>query len=286
MPERTPPDLRVGVFQFSPRRRDVADNIRRIVSAAPAAADIIITPELSLTGYDIRDDVHDLAAALQPEEPPEALKPLASLGDKVIAVGMIERGADHVPYNVAALWSGGELLFIHRKMYLPTYGMFDEARWFGRGRQLETVELHGWHCGILICEDFWHPGLVYVLASRGIDVLFVMAAGAGRGVTNDDQTAFASVETWDGIARTTATLYGIYVVLCNRTGVEGGLTFAGNSIVVAPDGEIIRRGSTFDEEVFTVALEQDRVRRARQPYAHIRDDEPGLVADLLTRYRG
>lgn len=285
MPERVPPDLRVGVHQFSPRRRDVDGNVSRIAAAVPAGIDILVTPELSLTGYDLRDAVHDLAVELRPEAPPEALNALAAAGSTVIALGMIERGDDHVPYNVAALWSAGELLFVHRKIYLPTYGMFDEARWFGRGRQVETIELNGWHCGFLICEDFWHPGLVYVLASRGIDVLFVMAAGAGRGITADETTAFSSVEVWDRIARTTATLYGIYVVLCNRTGVEGGLTFAGNSVVVAPDGEIVQRAGTFDEEVFTVTLERDRVRRARQPYAHIRDDDPALIADLLGRFR-
>ena len=258
--------------------------MRRIVDAAPDA-DIIITPELSLTGYDIRDDVHELAIALRADELPPALAPLTQLGNTTIAVGMVERGDDLVPYNVAALYSAGELLFIHRKIYLPTYGMFDEARWFGRGQQLETIELHGWHCGLLVCEDFWHPGLVYVLASRGIDVLFVMAAGAGRGVTDDENRVFASVATWDRIAQTTATLYGIYVVLCNRTGVEGGLTFAGNSIVVAPDGEIIARAPALEDAVLTLTLERSRIARARQPYAHIRDDEPGFVADQLSRYR-
>lgn len=285
MPDRASPDLRVGVHQFAPRRRDIEGNVRRIVEAARADADIIITPELSLTGYDIRDDVHDLAVELKADEPPQVLAPLAQLGSTAVAVGLVERGDDLVPYNVAALTLGGELLFVHRKVYLPTYGMFDEMRWFGRGRQLETIELNGWHCGVLVCEDFWHPGLVYVLASRGIDVLFVMAAGGGRGVTDDEQRVFASMATWDRIARTTATLYGIYVVLCNRAGVEGGVTFAGNSIVVAPDGEILERAPALEEAAFTVTLERSRLARARQPYAHIRDDEPGFVADLLTRYR-
>jgi len=285
LPDRTERNLRVGVHQFSPRRRDIQENVRRIVAAARPDVDIIITPELSLTGYDIRDDVHDLAVDLTADAPPSVVAPLAELGDTAVAVGMVERGDDHVPYNVAALWSGGELLYVHRKVYLPTYGMFDEMRYFGRGRQLETIELFGWHCGLLICEDFWHPGLVYVLASRGIDVLFVMAAGAGRGVTDDGQRVFSSAATWDRIAQTTATLYGVYVVLCNRTGVEGGVTFAGNSIVVAPDGEIIARAPALEEAVLVAELDRSRVVRARQPYAHIRDDEPGFVADLLNRYR-
>lgn len=169
-----------------------------------------------------------------------------------------------------------------------------ESEWRAALAALETLPEGSWlvASGSLprgVPEDFYAHvaaiaqarGLHWVLDSSGP----ALAAGAGRGVSADERSVFASVAAWDRIAQTTAMLYGMYVVLCNRTGVEGGLTFAGNSIVVAPDGEIIERAPALEEAAFTVTLERSRLARARQPYAHIRDDEPGFVADQLSRYR-
>src|ERR687893_824298 len=116
----------------------------------------------------------------------------------------------------------------------------DEWRYFGRGDRVEPFEVNGWRIGVLICEDFWHPALTYILAMQGIHALVVLAAAPGRGaLTGGEEGAFfASSDAWERIARTTAQLYGIYVAVCNRVGVEGGVTFAGESLVVAPDADV------------------------------------------------
>lgn len=291
------PALRLGIAQLAPRLRDVAANAAAISAAAAADVDLLITPELSLTGYDIGDAVHRLAtpvtlgSPLRPRTarhgPEEGYGPLElpanAPGDVVI--GMIEAGPGG-PFNTACVLRQGRVVFRHRKLYLPTYGMFDEGRWFGRGGSLDTwTTPSGWHCGLLICEDFWHPGLAYVLASRGIDLLLVQAAAPGRGAWPGGESGmFASADVWERIARTTAQLYGIHVALCNRSGVEGGVMFAGGSLVAGPDGSLLARASDTGADTLEVELSAGDAARSRQPYAHARDDDAHLIVRELQRH--
>lgn len=272
--------LDLAVVQFAPELRAPSANLQRIAAAAPDA-DLVLSPELSLTGYDVGDAAHALAVPLPPGEPLPWALPEAHAA---LVVGAIEAGDRGTPYNAAVLVHAGRVAFRHRKIYLPTYGMFDEGRFFGRGRTVEPVAFAGWRIGLLVCEDFWHPGLAYVLASAGIDVLLVQAAAPGRGVWEggDEDATFASTATWERIARTTAQLYGIYVALANRTGVEGGVTFAGGSLVAGPDGSVLARAGR-EPETLRVVLQDDALRAARQPYAHARDDDSELVRRALER---
>jgi len=278
------PPLRLAVYQSAPKLRDPEENARRIVAAAAAAqADLLVTPELSLTGYNVGDDVARLALAADVG----CTLPFPGLGDGApTLVGLIERGDAGVHYNAAALVKSGRVAFRHRKLYLPTYGMFEEGRFFGRGGDLQTFEpVEGWRAGVLICEDFWHPALAYVLAMARVHLILVMAAAAGRGVFQGGEAGgrFASADVWERMARVTAQLYGVYVALANRAGVEGAVTFTGGSVVVGPDGGVLARGPEEGEAVLEVTLDPEEVRRARTPYAHLRDDDPRLTMRLLAR---
>jgi predicted amidohydrolase len=278
-----PEALRLAVVQTAPVLRDPAHNARAIAElASSAAADIALTPELSLTGYDVGDAVHDLARPIRAGN--TFAEPVLRDIPGLLVAGCIE-AAPRGPFNTAAVLHAGRVHFRHRKIYLPTYGMFDEGRWFGRGTSLDVWETAtGWRIGILICEDFWHPGLTYALASRGIDLLLVQAAAPGRGAWEGGAAGrFASADVWERIARTTAQLYGIHVALCNRTGVEGGVTFAGGSLVAGPDGALLARAGDRDEEVLTVEVSRAALRAAHRPYSHARDDDPGLVMRELAR---
>jgi predicted amidohydrolase len=274
----SPSIFRLAVSQSAPRLGDLSWNTALIRTAAETqSADLLLTPELSLTGYDVRHRVHDLAL------------PVARLASSLdlpaqgaVAVGYIELGAELVPYNAAAIVRAGEILFQHRKVYLPTYGMFDEGRYFGRGETVRSFEIDGWRFGLLICEDFWHPALSYLLACQGIDVLLVMAAAPGRGAWLGGETSdFASSDVWLRMARTIAQQYGIYVAHCNRVGVEGGVTFGGGSVIVQPNGDALH--VLQGEETTTVQLSRLELQRARRPYAHIRDESPELVLRELQR---
>lgn len=274
-PDPNDEKLRVALLQTAPvLRADErnAERIRELLKDGPC--DLAITPELSLTGYDVRD----AAAALAKSEWPRFELPAPTL------LGAIESANGGIPYNVAVLANRTSTQTIHRKVYLPTYGMFDEGRYFGRGDRVQAFEVNGWRVGVLICEDFWHPALSYVLAMQGIHVLLVMAAAPGRGALagGEDGAFFASSDAWERIARTTAQLYGMYVVLCNRVGVEGGVTFAGESLVVAPDAQVIARAGV-EEQRLDVVLSRAELTRARRPYAHLRDDDPRLMISELQR---
>ncbi|HEX7050258.1 MAG TPA: nitrilase-related carbon-nitrogen hydrolase [Longimicrobiales bacterium] len=276
--------LQLAVFQSVPVLRDPVRNAASMVEAAAATdAHLLVTPELSLTGYDVGDAAAELA--IEPSEAVALLRPALSRGIDVV-VGMIERSATGVPYNTAAHLREDGVVFRHRKVYLPTYGMFDEGRFFGRGDRVDAYPAgHGWRAGLLVCEDFWHPALSYLLAVRGIDVLVVQAAAPGRGVWAGAEAGgrFASADTWERIARVTAQLYGIYVVLANRAGVEGGVTFAGGSLIVAPTGEVVARAPDAGEAVIAAWLDPAEVERARRPYAHARDEDPHFTQRELAR---
>lgn len=280
--------LLLDLYQFAPRPRDPAANLERIAAHASAGADILLTPELSVTGYDLRDDAIELAVPIVRNAPARSLHESAGAlraTDTAVVLGLVERGRDAVAYNSAVVVRNDAIRFRHRKLYPPTYGMFDEGRFFGRGSRIRSCSHDEWRVGILICEDFWHPALAWVLAAGGIDALFVLAAAPGRGtLAEEDGPAFGSSAAWDRIARVTAQLHGIYVALANRTGVEGGVTFAGGSIVVDPSGDVLARAG-LDEEVLRVELRGEEVARARRPFAHVRDDDMELVRRAL-RARG
>lgn len=277
--------LRLAVYQFAPELRKPAANARRIAEAARrSGAELVLTPELSLTGYDLGDDVADVAVRLDQGGPGVLPRELA--GGPDVVVGVVERGADGVAYNAAVHVRAGVVRFRHRKLYLPTYGMFDEGRFFGRGDRVDAFDLGGgWRAGILVCEDFWHPSLAYLLAARGIRLLLVQAAAPGRGAWSGGESGgrFASNDAWTRIARTTAQLYGIYVALANRTGAEGGVVFGGESLIVGPSGDVLARAPSDAEAVIEAELALGEVERARRPYAHARDEDPHLLARELAR---
>jgi predicted amidohydrolase len=277
------PTLRLAVVQFAAALRGVEQNAAAIAAAASAAAaDLLLTPELSLTGYDIGDAVHRLALDADPGT--RLRVPALDGAPGLIVVGLPEH-AWGGPFNTAAALHAGTVVFRQRKLYLPTYGMFDEGRWFGRGTAVDAwATPSGWRIGILLCEDFWHPALAWLLAAHGIDLLLVPAAAAGRGVwEGGEHGTFASADVWERIARTTAQLYGIYVALANRVGVEGGVTFAGGSLIVGPDGVVLARADDHADTALVVELARAELDRARRPYAHARDDDHRLVARELAR---
>ena len=276
--------LRLRVEQMDTVLADPAANLARIATAQARAAadgvDLVVTPELSVTGYDVRDAVHALAD-------PESDAPFGELaGGPDVVVGAIERDASFIPRNGALHLRGGRVLHRHRKVYLPTYGLFDEGRYFGRGDGVRTYDAGGgWRMGLLVCEDLWHPALAWLLAAEGAHLIVVQSAAAGRGAVAGGAAGgrFASWGAWEHLARAAAIAYGVYVALANRAGVEGGLVFAGGSMIVGPDGEILARAGDEGEDAITADLSLDAVAAARRPYAHARDDDPRLVAREIAR---
>ncbi len=276
--------VRLRVEQMSSVLADPAANLARIARAQAdggrEGVDVVLTPELSMTGYDVRDSVHTLAVA-ELEDPFPAL----AEGPEVV-VGTIEHDARFIPYNAALHLRGGRVLHRHRKVHLPTYGMFEEGRFFGRGERVRAYDAGGgWRVGMLVCEDLWHPALAYLLAADGAHVILVQSAAAGRGAWAGGAAGgrWASRAAWEHLCCSAAAAYGLYVVLANRVGVEGSSVFAGGSFVVAPGGEIIARADDMAEDRFTVELSLDAVAAARRPFSQVRDDRPDIILRELAR---
>lgn len=278
--------LHIAVEQFSPHagpdRDAIGKNRLRMEEAVASSpdADLVVFPELSLTGYAAREDAQSLALPLTP--PPLSLPS----GGPTAAFGFIERGSDQLIYNSALVLEGREILASHRKVYLPTYGIFDEGRTFARGRRpLRPFLLHGWSAGLLVCEDLWHPALPYLLALQRIDLLIVLAAAPGRGESTDPERfpLFGSGAGWELVICATALLHGVYVVVANRTGDEGGHTFAGGSLVADPLGSVVARAPQGEEASLMLALKKAVVREARSEFSHLRDEDPEVTYRQLGR---
>jgi predicted amidohydrolase len=288
-------DLRLTIHQTAPRLGDLPGNEADIRSrvAQSASRHLVVFPELALTGYNLRNRVQRVALSLSDQSPLE-LPP----GAPPVVMGLPERGEDELVYNSALLVHDRRILAKHRKVYLPTYGPFDEGRYFAPGREAPPVASIsiGWRVGILICEDFWHPALHYLLAVQEADVVVVLSAAPGRGSpemlseteaepenAHPKQALFSSPDRWVLLARAAALQYGVFLVLANRAGAEEGVTFAGDSVVVSPKGNVLARAPQAGPAVLDCTLPREELRQARTPYAHLRDEDPGFLWRALGR---
>lgn len=274
-----------ALVQCAPRLGRVEDNLDahlEILSREELnGVDLVLFPELSLTGYLLRDLVSQVA---MPVDHPR-LDPLlrASRGRSVV-VGLAERGRDGFTYNTALFLHDGKILHRHRKVYLPNYGMFDEARDFRRGRRFRAFDTPWGRMGLLICEDAWHLSAHYLLAVQGAQAILIPSASPGRGVQDEEEVS--SVKAWKGMLRTTSAFLTLYNLWCNRVGTEDGLAYAGSSCIVDPFGAVIAEGADLDPDLVLGATRARDVRRARLVTPTLRDEDPLLTLRELRRLEG
>ena len=277
-------DVRVALAQVAPVLGDAAANLalhlETIDGVRNESVGLVVFPELSLTGYLLRDQVPDVALGI--ESP--AIKRLMRASREVdLVVGFVEEAPGHRFYNSAGYFSGGRLVHVHRKVFLPTYGMFDEGRDFASGDRIRAFPTPAGPAGILVCEDAWHPTAAWLLAHQGAELLLIPSSGPtrgarpGRGVT--------SVAVWRDLVRVTAQLQTAFVVYVNRVGCEDGLTFGGGSSAIDPFGRSVADLAALDPATVVVELRGEVVRRARTAYPLLRDDNLDLVHRELQRIR-
>ena len=167
------------------------------------------------------------------------LAPLLEVSRRIdLVFGMVLRSEDFRYYNSAVYLAAGEVQHVHRKVYLPTYGMFDEQRYFAAGDRVRAFSVGGASTGMLVCEDMWHLSTPYLLFVQGASLLVCISASPGRGVLADPdvERGLGSAESWGDLCRTVAQFSGAYVAYCNRVGYEDGVYFWGGSEVFGPDG--------------------------------------------------
>jgi predicted amidohydrolase len=261
--------------QVAPRLGDVEANLAMhlevIEDARGRGADAVVFPELSLTGYFLKDMVPEVAVRLDSA----LVKSLANAtGGLDVVVGAIveERGSRF--YNAALYFSDRRLQFVHRKVYLPTYGLFDEGRYLAGGDRFSTFTPgfgdEGYLGGILICEDMWHPSAPGLLARQGADLMFCISSSPGRGV--GATTGLGTASSYDAMTRTYAQLYTSFVIYCNRVGYEDGVAFWGGSRVVGPDGTVLVEAPDRSAQLVMAKLDLGAIRRARIANPLMRDE--------------
>ncbi len=281
MTKRRP--LRMALVQHAPRLGDLVPNLEwscDVLAAEVARGeDLVVFPELSLCGYFLKDLVPEIAIRL---DGPEMARLLAAAGSGSAVVGAVVESPVHRFYNAAILISGGRIRHVHRKVYLPTYGMFDEQRYLAAGSRFEAVDLQladgaSWRLGVLICEDLWHPSSAYLLSRAGADLIICPSASPGRGVAGD-QPELGTAALWGAMTRTYATLFTTFLAYCNRVGFEDGHCFWGGSRVLGPDGGMLGGGPADDQPtVLRAELDRGLLRRVRIAYPLLRDEREDVL---------
>ncbi|MCA1553072.1 MAG: hypothetical protein LC737_01705, partial [Chloroflexi bacterium] len=277
--------FRIALAQISPRLGDISYNLSAhllwIKRAVQEQADLIVFPELSLSGYFLRDLVPQVAMRAQHDD--GVFAELLDASHAIdIAIGFPCEDERHNFTIAAAYLSEGRLVHLHHKVYLPTYRLFDDARFFGAGRRLRAFDTRFGRMGFLICEDAWHLSSGVVLWQDGADILLHIASNPGYGV-RADLTTLANTDDLHLINRAYAEMLTVWVVHVNRVGVEDGVTFFGGSSVTAPDGKTIASAPLLEELLVCADVERATLRHARNTLPLVRDEKLDLVIGELQR---
>ena len=277
--------LKVAAAQIAPVLGDIDANVEihldYIQRAHEANADVLVFPELSLTGYDVGHHIPDLGISLEePLDDPRLMKLAEAAGDMHVVVGFVEEGYGAQYFNTAAVLQHGDYVHMHRKLNLANYGDMQEAKFFAGGRYIEPLHLpSSFTAAVLLCSDMWNPPLVHIAALYGATVLLVPTNSS---IDNESGDA-TKPSRWDLVLRFYASLYGLPVVFVNRVGAEGNYHFWGGSRVIGANGEELVSANGDDERMLVAELDFDEVRRARHALPTVRDSNLELIHREIDR---
>jgi len=277
--------VRIALGQIAPDLGRLDDNVARhhalLASARADGAGLVVFPELGLTGYILQDLAAEIAIRL---DDPRLLGLAAETAGLSAVVSFVEESADHRLYISAALLEDGAIRHVHRKLFLPTYGLFDERRFFAAGDLLRAVpSLLGLGIGIAICEDFWHLTVPQLLALYGAQLLINVSSSPGRDLARTSEVGLGTATSWRTLMRAYAQLTTSFVVFCNRVGVDESISFWGGSEVIAPTGAAVFSAPLYDDGLYLVDVDLDDVRRERFSLPLLRDERPELQVRELQR---
>ncbi len=272
------PPLRVALVQFKPTKAEVSANveaIQRTIASQSSSTDLIVFPETSLSGYFLEGGVAESAVTTE-----ELIGLMGSPSDRSpdVVIGFYERWRRRL-YNSAVYLEAREgrwkARHVHRKMFLPTYGVFDEARFVEPGTDVQAFETRFGRIGMLICEDMWHSLPAAILALGGAELLVVPSASLARDFSPAGGRS-RNLERWEQITSGAALEHGIFVIVAQLVGSEGGKLFFGGSIAVGPDGSFLARGPLLEEAVTLASLDAGSINRSRMASPLLADLEQML----------
>jgi predicted amidohydrolase len=276
--------MKIGLAQMYPKLGDVQHNLAAhlqfMEQAQQQQVDLVVFPELSMAGYQIQDLVPEVALKANAQDKTFSQLLAASRHIDVV-VGFVHEDERERFYIADAYLSQGAVVHIHHKLYLPTYTMFDESRYFAQGNAVRAFDTRFGRVGMLICEDFWHVSPAYVLWMDGADIFILNSASPGRGLDTEDRL---SGSRWvELVNQAYGSMFTAYIIHCNRVGYEDGKVFWGGSSIVNPDGEFLTKGIYFDETLIVQEIDLNELHRTRARLPLLRDERPGLVSRELKR---
>ena len=277
--------LRIALAQVAPQLGALEVNLERhaalIREAREAGAGLVVFPELGLTGYLLQDLAAEVAMRL---DDPRLGALAAETHGLSAVVSFVEESADHRLFIAAALLEDGRLRHLHRKVFLPTYGLFDERRFFAAGTIFRAVPSRlGVGLGMSVCEDFWHLSAPHLLALDGAQILVNVSSSPGRDVAAIHEVGLGTAESWWTLMRAYAQLTTSLVIFVNRVGVDESIGFWGGSQVVGPGGDVRFQAPLYDEGLYLVDVDLADIRRERIALPLLRDERPEVVARQLER---
>jgi NAD+ synthase (glutamine-hydrolysing) len=274
--------INLGLGQFAPRLADIDHNLAVhldiVREAVDREVDLLIFPELSLTGYRLGERAYDLAIRTADDDP--VFSQMLEASRQLDLVASFVEVDERKRYFISGVYlSDGRLVHRHRKIYLPTYGLFDEGKYFAPGDQAHSFDTRFGRMGLLICEDFWHLSLPYLLWQDGADILLLISASIEHGIGE----AVSTTGKIMAINRAYALLFTNFVIHVNRVGTEAGGQFFGGSTVFGPDGELIEEGPLSEAGLITTSLDLDALRQVRINLPLLRDERAALTHRELER---
>ena len=277
--------MNIALAQIAPKLGDVEANFALhaevLEKARRKKADLVVFPELGLTGYTLKDLVEEVA--FDPRTDRRFARLMARTKGLSAVFGFVEESPAErgLFYNAAAFVADGRLVHVHRKVYLPTNGMFEEAKFFAQGRDFRAFDAPFGRAGLLICRDFLHYGAGYVHYAAGAEVIICASAAPGRGIGGGG--TFETARMWELMGEALSYFSTAFVVYANRAGVEDGVTFAGGSFVFAPGGRLLGRAAAAEPDLLVVPADPASVGRARRRWLFKRDEKPEAIWRSLER---
>lgn len=274
--------LHVGAAQINASLGDINLNLERHLEVIAEAREhqlaLLVFPELSLTGYGLGSGVMQVA---MPLEDPLLARLARAAGEMQTVVGFVEEASPGEYYNALAILQDGEMVAVHRKLNLPTYGGLEEGKWFSHGNALtHTTVRPGWSATQLICADLWNPALVHAALLPRPTVLCAPINSAS-GIVSE---AFSNERNWALNVHFYAMTYGTPVIMANRYGREGESHFWGGSRILGPRGELLAEADDH-EMLISAELSRTAIAKARFELPTLRDADTPLIRELMAGYR-
>ncbi len=273
--------MKIAIAQMAPSVGKLEDNLQKhrqfINRALEAGAELVVFPELSLTGYELYDLVPEVAI----KEGHPIMEELKGLSREIpFFTGFVLEEKD-LFFNAAGFFKEGRLVHTHRKVFLPNYSMFEEKRFFAEGENFRAFEDKDLGIvGVLICYDYLHPSSSYLYFLQQVDLLVVLSASPARGYPDK---GYPSIAMWENMSKVVSKHFTTYVVYANRVGFDGGMAFGGGSHAYSPTGDPLVRLRDLEEDLGFFEYRREELRRARVLFPAYRDERPWVIYREIRR---